>query len=276
MKKEIGYKINLGLGSILLMKYLLDQVKHDFDKIYITPNKSLIRDFRNDRKEYYDFIDELLILLFGEAPYILSDRSDPLADYGEIRRDFKSYNVSLSGFNLKKYFVTEEFSEKEKYIVLSTKVRDVLYTSYENYFSSDFYNLLNHLSSKYKIFLIGEKRIDPNEEYRIHKDYVFCIYTDIIKNVPNVIDLTVDEIANNPVISLLKRDCSIMNNCYFSVCLGDGGNFCLSSSVSPKTFSLITYPKFLDETLIDLNKNHHIKLCTSFSSFEEKIKNFIK
>jgi len=277
--KEISFKINVGVGDIILAKYFVDSVKHYFEKIYITPDRSLVAFYRNDKKEYYKFIDDMMSLLFNESPYIVTQKPDPQTMYirgdcmtfvNTIKRYGYRYNISDS--NLRKYFVEKDFVSNKEYIVLSTKVRDVLYKDYKE-FSSKFYDLINLLSTKYKIIVIGERRMDNTDELKmpIHKDYIFVIYDDIIKNVKNLVDYSIDEIGCHPDISLLKRDSAILASSKLSICLGDGGNYCWSSVIAPKTISMTTR-NLCSPVLGELCKNNHTKIFNNYLYFESEIR----
>lgn len=272
--KKIGFKINLGVGSIIIIKYILDQLKKDYDTIYIEPNLNLIKICRNDKKEFYDFIKNFINLLFNEKPYeiVYSSKNDCLWIIGDHYDIIKSLekNVHLKNFNLTKYLIDPSYLfEYKNYIVLSTKVRWV-YRKYYNDIYKNFFNIINKIPKKYSLIIIGEQTIDDNYEYKIHKDHIFSIYDDIKKYINrNFIDLTVKEMANNPNLDLIKRDCTIMNKSLLSICIGEGGNFCLSCAVAPKTISF-TQREF-DITLEKLKENSHIKLFTNFLDFKNEL-----
>ena len=281
IKDKIAFKINMGIGSIMISKFLLDQVKNYFSEIYIIPNLELIRDYRNDKKEYYQFIDKFLPLFFSEPPYILTKKMDldiPVitADFWEIIDTIKKHginaNPSLLNFDFKKYFIAEDRNpiHLKNYIVVCTKARSVVDVEYEK-ISSDFYELINVLSKKYTIVLIGEQRIDPNLEYNVAFRIMRSIYNDFKKYVKQYIDFTVPEIYNNPDLSLIKRDCNIMAGAEATICLGEGGNFCLSSGVSKKTISFITWPQQINNIHRLFNENDHIKLFDNYVDFKNEI-----
>lgn len=279
---KIGFKINMGTGDLFIIKYVLDQVKHRFEKIYMIPNLELIKIYRNDTPEYYQYINDLMKLFFGESPYIIvKELNEPImvytVDHGGVIATLYDLGListiesSMINYNNRKCFAQEKnILDFKNYIVISTKVRGVYKQKYDDN-KVDFYNTINLLSNRYKIVLIGEQRIDANLEYsqEILKDTIFCLYEDFKKYVNSFVDLTVSELANSPNIINLKKDCAIIMDAEAHICLGDGGNFYIGSSLCKKSISFM-YPclQYLEHLSI---QNDYIKMFDNYNDFKNEI-----
>jgi len=100
--REYSLKINLGIGDIIYTKAALDNIKNNFDVITISPNYSVVDQYRNGDKSYKKFIDNLFILFFYEEPYkIVNDQSFPLKNLIHLMED----GIILCKPNLINYLV---------------------------------------------------------------------------------------------------------------------------------------------------------------------------
>jgi len=228
-------KLNLGIGSLILMKAQLDEVR-DKLKLYVSPNWELINKYRNGSEDYKNFIREFFKILFP-PPYIITEDQD----YHE--RDYWLFtHFDNIPFIIPKWKIfTKIFCNPkmhididEKFIVITTKVRLFKQSNY-NKIKPIIQDVIKELSNKYKIVVMGEKVVEMNAEYLQlqKKDQIFSIYNDIIECVPKnrIIDTTYDGLGiTSPILSRLKEDCTIMKNAVRTICIGTGGNFILALS----------------------------------------------
>lgn len=227
--REYSLKINLGIGDIVYTKAALDNIKNDFDIINISPNYSVIDQYRDGDKWYKEFVDELFLLLFNERPYnIVNDLSLPLKSLIHLMED----GISLCVPDLSNYFVnTNSNGINKKYITISTKVRGLRATDYVIRYRDILLDTLQFLDLYYNIYIIGERIIGYNKEYDYHNGYIFSIYDDL-KECKNIKDVTIEELGKTvPTLKQIKEDCSLMHHAEVNICLGIGGNFSLAASV---------------------------------------------
>lgn len=233
---EFGLKIATGLGDAILISAAINEVKDNYDKIYIDVNWKYSLNFKNDTNgSYKSFYLDLLKILFNDEKYIIdnSDKDFPLFDMYTLRSiGIKPVLPKYSDILCSK----ENILKNEKYIVITTKVRQ-LNKSHYNKVKDIFYKKINKLSSKYKIVILGEREVEENNEYKIHGDKkIYSIYKDIIGNVKNnVLDLTIPKLGITvPVIENIKKDCAVMRDAEYVFTFGCGGNFILSLAVNSK------------------------------------------
>jgi hypothetical protein len=232
---ELDVKTHVGIGDILHFKQILDSVKHRYDKINITFCTDTIKGFKDDYDGYYLFMSKLFDSIFLEDPYV---RNDSITVNGTSPVMFSFYNgIKPEIPYLEKYFT--QGKEKEDYVVVLTKIRGMVHEVYSS-FKYEYLNLLNSISKKYKILLLGEKVTGLNKEYQLlgGSRFVYSIYEDLISNIENYIDLTVDELGiTSPNYENFIKDCDIMNRAKHVISLSTGGNTSLAMSVS----SIINY-----------------------------------
>jgi hypothetical protein len=241
----------MGIGDIIYSKGILDNVKNDYDKIYVSPSWSIVREYSPERfEEYSKFVNFLFQTFFSESPYeIVEDPTFPAVS-----------PVILGGLpvvkpDIRKYFKGEP-PDRKPYITLTTKVRGTSLDLYKEVLP-DFITTLYFLSKKYDILLLGERSIGMHKEYQQHgPSQVFSLYDSIPKTVPNLIDMTeYNELGfTAPSIPIFKRDCNLMAHAVCAVSVGGGGNFCIASALA-NTISLCRYLLGLD-IVMDTDGNY--------------------
>ena len=261
IKGEYKGCLYLGIGTLIYIKAMLDNVKHLYDKIYIAPRKELLDLIHPGRQDWVKFKDDILKLFFSEYPYIITNNQQyPKKDIVHIYND----GVPVVIPDLKEYLcigtLPEELVNKE-YIVISTKIRLLYRDFYKKAINTGLWTSLSKLSNKYKLVIIGEREVERNFEYmqEVVKDNVYSIYTDLMNNIPheNVIDLTMPAWGlSEPSLPRLQNDCVILENAKYSITLGVGGNFCMSTAVA-KTIGLDD-PKNPDVVAKKLYGNNNI------------------
>lgn len=278
-KKEYKACLYLGIGTLIYIKAMLDNVKHEYDKIYLSPRKDLLKWIHPDRKDWADFKDDLLKLFFSEQPYVLTDdQSYPKKDISHFGEDGLSYVTP----DLKEYLCKGTLPKKlenKQFVVMSTKVRWFYKDFYKKAIDAGLWTSLSKLSEKYKFVILGERVVERNAEYKqAHiKDHVYSLYDDIIENIPkkNVIDLTIPAYGlSEPSLPRLQNDCYIMSKAKYSITLGIGGNFCMSTAVAttiglddPKDPDITTKKLYLNNST-----NDRVWVTQDIKTFIDRIK----
>lgn len=231
--KTFGASIPIGLGDLIYIKAMFDPIKHEYERINLKLHRDIIVRYEK-RLDYNHFLDEFTALLFGEVPYKIDDGSSyPYFGVSEIVRGFgltphkpEMSNILCKGTPL---------DLDAPYIVMNTKIRSLSKTHLEQYVR-EFWNLMNSISEKYKIVILGEKVIEMTKEYQIYtEEHIFSLYPHIYNNIPadRLIDLTVPALGiTSPDIKHLQQDCLIMNQAKCVINFGIGGGFCLATAVA--------------------------------------------
>jgi len=230
--KKLNANIPIGLGDLIYIKAMLEPVKHNFSEINLTFHRELIDKYKKESK-YNDFLDEFGKLLFNEEPYKLCDQSFPFCSLSEFVTAHRIMpqkpelaHLLCDGYSL---------NLKEPYIVINTKIRSLPHNLLDNSIR-EFWTVLNQLSQKYLIVILGERVIEMNEEYMYYtQEYIYSLYPHILNNVPKerLLDLTVPALGiTTPDIKNIQHDCSIMNQAAVVINFGIGGGFCLATAVA--------------------------------------------
>jgi hypothetical protein len=237
---DIG-AIPTSLGEIINFKYHLDLVKDNYDEIKLGFAKGLWDnalhtesvDWVHRKILWEKFLTDIGQLFFSTSPYIIDPC--PTVWRGSVEMLVPYLGISPQKVELANLLCKgESLNLLDKYIVITTKVRHIDKTVLFSLLNQ-FWPLLNKLSDKYKIVILGEKQVEMRKEYDLIKNEVFGIYNDIITNVPSdkIIDLTVPALGETVSdLSKIQQDCLIMNEAEFTITFGVGGNFCLATSVS--------------------------------------------
>lgn len=262
----LNIKTCVGIGDLIHLKQLLDDSSSKYDKINIALDHDVIKNFKSNYNEYLNFINPLFIKLFSENPYnIVNTVESPL--YSPIVY-VNHYKQNPEIPNLEKYLCDEQYFSDE--IVVLTKIRGFNIKNY-NYIKNNFLNLLNILSQKNKITLMGERNIGMNPEYIHHgNESIYSIYTDLINNIKIYKDDTIDELGNTaPEINHFYNDCKKLNAAKYVICLGSGGNVSMAMATS-KIINFYGYCEM--EPLFKLMKPQENKFITNnLSEFYNKL-----
>jgi len=265
---ELNINTHVGIGDIFHFKQILDSIKFNYDKINISFDNQVIKGCKNDYDEYYQFISPLFDKLFLEDPYLIHDyvNVNSMSPVEFSMRERLKPEIPC----LEKYFTLQK--NKEDYIVVLTKIRGMHINVYYS-LRNEYLNLLNSISKKNKIILMGEKIVGLNNEYKClgGSSAVYSIYDDLISNIDNYEDLTIDELGiTSPNFDNFIKDCELMNRAKNVISLSTGGNTSMAMSIS----SIINYygnselePFF---NLMDKNENKFI--TNNLNIFFDKLK----
>lgn len=233
MQKILNIYSAVGIGDMICYRALTNDYLSQYEKININLCLNILHTYKPDNKnENIIFLENMAKLIFNNKKYniILNHFNNHLPTHVFQQKN----NLECKIPNLVSSFCEEKRIINEEYIVITTKARSInreMFLSRKNTFS----NILNDLSKKYKIVLIGEKTVEMNKEYEHHgSNFIFSIYNDIIDSLNyNIIDLTIPVLGITiPNIENLKKDCSIMNHAKKVITFGVGGNLSIALSVS--------------------------------------------
>jgi hypothetical protein len=223
--------LNAGIGDLIMSRFTLDKI--NATNVYLSVSKDISDKFRN--KEHYDFVFELLPLIFDKPRYKISHNQNYprlgwpsiVGRYGQEPEITKL--LSLCGTHT-------PFGGE--YVVVFTKVRDY----YENFI--DLVPLLFSAleSLEIKIVIVGERIILPNREYSKPSisSEIYSLYGGIPKS-SNIIDMTYDDPIYD--VDRFKRDCSILRDAKITINVGIGGNLCMSLALCNNTINLVKPPE---------------------------------
>lgn len=231
-RPRVEGRLNPGMGSILFCKAQLDSIKDYCGEIVLTPD--LIWMWENRRGEYEpqkEFAFALMRHLFDTPPYkVVDDQKLPV----KIALTFMTENgIKPAVPDLRSYLCHGKNPYRDmNYIVLTTRIRSAdIYKIYVEQRKA-FYKILRNLSSKYKIMIMGERKLWMGN---VLGGKYHCIYEDIMERSGGMgfIDLSIepDRIAR-PNLKSMMTDSTIMNGAKAVVTLGDGGNYALALSTS--------------------------------------------
>jgi len=255
---------NLGIGDLLICLSYIKLHYNEYEKFHIVLNYDIIKIWRNDSQSIKKFTKDISEIIFNDPKIILYE-FNVNNDYSEYigtgilqvnlwhEYNFRPCNLEhiIKDFKCEKIFIKDK-ELNFPFFVLNTKVRLEKYDYYLSY-KDKFYNLLNKLSYKYKLLLMGERKIPMNKEYLEEPSDIktFLLYEDIINNInkENIIDNTKEDLLHENNINDFLRDCYLINKSNFSIFLGMGGAPLITMSFSKKTYGF--------RTLWDLNDNNN-------------------
>jgi hypothetical protein len=230
--KSFGASIPIGIGDLIYIKAMFEPIKHEFSEINLRFHRELITKYSR-HSSYNSFLDEFGKLLFGEKPYVLDNGQYPYCGLSEMVTDYRivPHKPELAYLLCK----GTPLEVGGPYIVINTKTRSLPQYHIEG-MMPQFWKLLNQLSEKYKIVILGEKVVEMNTEYQIYTEqHIYSLYTHIYNNVPaeRLIDLSVPSLGiTTPNLQNIQQDCLIMSQAKFVINFGIGGGFCLATAVA--------------------------------------------
>lgn len=235
--KILSTNIPTSLGDLILIKSHLDIIKDDFEQINLTYQKDGWSNafYTTDHSGWNKFLDEITQLFFSEKPYTITQEHHPFVYLEKICTD-NGIVPFVRPNNIKHILCKGTPLNVGDYLVITTKVRSLTNKGFDkNIFESkknQFLGALKTLSSKYKLVILGEKKVELRREYDHIKDNVFSLYDDYIQ-LPNVLDLTVPALGETAAnMSQVCQDCMIMSQARATITFGHGGNTMMSIATS--------------------------------------------
>lgn len=286
---KLDVMLNCGIGDVILTRNILDGVKHQYDKINITPNNRIIDQYKNGDKNFKNFIYSFMKIMFSDKPYSVK-QNQAYPRFSCMDNIYQNIIISdESKYSIKTYskeLCVGEPLQISDYIVISTKVRGApLLNDFNIFYRKQYLDALLRLCDKYKIVILGERDVLDNVEYRsIGPQRIYCIYNDLMQvllNTGQVIDMTISgNEASIPTLKKLQQDCLIMNNAKNVISLGFGGNFILTLASAKAITSFVGD----EETIISgfapyyVHMAHYpqredVCITTQFTNFIEKLNN---
>jgi hypothetical protein len=233
--KTFELEIPVGIGDNIYTRIYLDSVKHKFDQIRISHSKETIDYWRGGDPTYIKFLNEIGQMLFTERPYVFDGKrcNQSLVDKTKVKI-MAGLGVKPKTPKLDMLCKGTSLNLNEPYIVLTTKVRCLPRARFFSV-AKRLWEVLKPLTAKYKVVVLGERKVELSREYFTQQHTTYGMYGDIIKNLPaeRVVDLTVPALGIVvPDLDKVKQDCLIMKEAEAVITLGIGGNFWMALAVS--------------------------------------------
>ena len=235
--------IPTSLGEIINIKYHLDLVKHEYKNIRLGFDRGLWAanlhvespDWPAKQALWDKYLYDIGQLFFSEFPYTLDPHPRNFggcADSVVARIGISPQKPELAHLLCK----GTPLNLDQEYIVITTKVRQLPQAKFAP-LSIQLWRVLKQLTNKYKLVILGERKVEMRKEYAIYakKKEIFGIYDNIMVNIPNdrILDLTVPALGETVSdLAQVQQDCLIMNQAKFVITIGIGGNFCMATSVA--------------------------------------------
>jgi hypothetical protein len=253
----------LGIGDLLLLKMYVNTNNINIDTIIISTK--LIKEYRNYPEKMKLFNVNFINNLFHNIKIEFSDDDYKL---------FYPPNYSFSTTYLFDFykFKSQNNLKYENYIFFHTKCRfdscSKAFLSEINYLSKFFENY----KSKYKILILGERKIEQNKEAILHK--IISIYDKILllKNNNEVIDLTYEELYSCNNYSDFEQDLYIINNAKLNIGFGYGGPLTICQAFSHNN---LFYINKLNHECLKTYKKLNNSVCDNIDNFIKKLNNFV-
>lgn len=274
---DYNVKLNLGIGDILFSRAILDNQKNNFEKFIISPNLDSYNWSRRPTFEDIEFTLNFFKLVFNKPHYVIDG---PNKDY-PLR--YLHTFTSLDGFDMIKPSLADDVCEGKpldigKYLILNMRIKELPLPMFAPQ-SKEFFDVLNKLSNKYKIVLVGERKIPPWPENNIYVNMkggsMYSIYEDIINNIPkeNIVDLTYDNYDDiTDKLKDLRQMFVYLRDAYYNITLGCGGGFCQALAVGNVIGVYPQHNTFDDDGKLRKYEYEHIHLYNNMVEFIEKLK----
>jgi hypothetical protein len=211
VKKKLNIKIYFGIGNLFryntIFMELLD--RNEIDEINVSICKKTLLNARNDYdldtwfKEWGDVVK--FIMTDDRIKYSVDQNFD-LIGYYDLGRMYNINRMIKLHDNLVDNKPTDIILPKN-YITISTKIwASIKKLEYEK-IKNRIFEILNKYNGV--ILVTGERKISYCEEYRVIETY--SIYEDLVNNLNNYQDFTIDETINILKIEPLRKSLYIIN-----------------------------------------------------------------
>jgi len=259
--KELNIGILYGIEIILKYNDLFLQILESglVDKINCSINKETLFALRDSygEKYYQDNYDTAKFIMTDERINITHDQTYECLDTHRLKNKF---NVTES-FNIVDVVPDKiDLELPEEYITISTKIQIFPHIELYNQFKNILFHILN--KTNYKIVILGERKLESCKEFDIHKPYV--IYDDLINNLNNYIDLTIDSSINNNDLEPLKQTFYILNKSKLNIYMSWSGIKSISLYTSDNICALSEYT---NHNIKNRSNKDNIHLTNDIDSF---------
>lgn len=226
--------INIGLGDMIYTRGILDNQKHKFKKVIISPNIHVYNMLISPKQSDTDFTYDMLRSLFRPPYYEIAEPNRPFP------HRFAYTFHAIENFPVIKPNLEDELCEGKPlrigpYILINTRIREITKQEYNKSIKDRLIKTLRNLSKKYKVVVLGERSLRKCLQHEIFSDMMFVIYDDIKKAVPRerLVDLTFEsfEALTTDRIKKIKQECLYMRDAEWNITFGNGGNFCMATAV---------------------------------------------
>lgn len=231
-------KINMYFGLAQTFKYYyifnLLIKKNLVNKIYASLSYKLLQHYRNvaDRKMY----DNYLVIWnhINEHKEKLIIENDEKDEYSTLTpQDLGNQYNLLVKYTIFNHIIPNTNNFNFNYVTISAKVMNVD----KSIFNKIKYELFNRLNKfKIKVLILGERTVAPCTEYEIHK--TFSMYDELIHNLNNYEDMTIDNNESNNELEPLLKSIEILNKSKLNIFISNGGVADILPYVSDKILGL--------------------------------------
>ena len=266
--KILKININFGLSIILKYYYIFEQLINNnlVDKIFVSIDQKILKYYRNDSD--INYYNNYIIFLKHINTYdtIIVENSYNESYINICVNDLsKQFNIPIK-FKLYHKIINKESIYQFDYVTICTKVLNIdnnLYNKYKNIL----FNKLNNIG--YKVILLGERNISNCIEYKIHNTY--SIYNDLIKNLDNYIDNTIENNNNNNDLDSFIKSATILNKSKLNIYMSNGGISEILCFTSTNITGLTNKSDLFNKTKY-LNDCSNIKISYDFKDFLQNIR----
>ena len=238
-KKDVyNVKINMGIGDVLMARGILDAQKDKFSKVYVSPNYDTFKGTRNATNSDIEFTEELMRMVLKPPYYnLVFENTDYEERYSYTFGKYNKFPTRVT--DLSEILCEGVPLDIGTYVVVTTRVRELPKKEYDEQIKDGFLKRLSKISKKYKVVIIGERKISDIPEHKElieQRERLYSIYDDIIGtlNKNRVVDLSFDNLKerDNDKMKTFKQDCLYMKNAKYTIVLGNGGNACVALYVA--------------------------------------------
>lgn len=219
MEKIILININFGTSIILKYYYIFEYliINKIVDKIFVSIDYSVFTYFRGNNDILYNNYIIFLKKLNTYENIIIEDKYNNSYNNICVTTLSNDYNIPIK-FKIYDNLLINNLNLDYEYITISTKILGINNTLYQK-FKNELIHKLNN--TNIKIIILGEREISDCVEYKIHETYT--IYNDLINNLKNYVDLTINDNSNNNDLIPLLDTFSIYNKSKLNIFIGNGG-----------------------------------------------------
>ena len=217
--KILNLNINFGTSIILIYYYIFEYliVNKIVDKIIVSIDYNVLVHYRGNNDILYNNYIIFLKKLNTYENIIIEDKYNNSYNNICFTKLSIDYNIPIK-FKIYDNLLNNNLDIDYDYITISTKILGIKNSLYQE-FKNDLIYKLNNINIK--IIILGEREISDCKEYKIHETYT--IYNDLVNNLKNYVDLTINNNSNNNDLIPLLNTFNIYNKSKLNIFIGNGG-----------------------------------------------------